>query len=125
MDSHQYRMWIRASKALSENMMNGGKAQRPDIETVDAIGACNSKCGLIEVACGRPERNHESDFSCDASGSELDCLSAGAVEPLEVVDCKQDGSSVAEPLQNGEESCGDEAAVHRCVWFLGAQTNHF
>ena len=104
--------------------MNGGKAQRPDIETVDAIGACNSKCGLIEVACGRPERNHESDFSCDASGSELDCLSAGAVEPLEVVDRNQCRSSVGEPLQNGEEGCGDDATVHRGVWSSRAQANH-
>src|SRR5438067_6882440 len=123
-DSHQSRMGICASKALSENMVNGGKTQRPDMEARDAIGTCNSKCGFLDVTCGRPEGNQESDFSGDPSSREFDRLSACAVEPLEVVDRNQCRSSVGEPLQNGEEGCGDDATVHRGVWSSRAQANH-
>ena len=94
------------------------------MEARDAVGTCNSKCGFLEVTCGRPEGNQESDFSGDPSSREFDRLSAGAIEPLEVVDRNQCRSSVGEPLQNGEEGCGDDATVHRGVWSSRAQANH-
>ena len=115
-DSHKSRMGICASKALSENMVNGGKTQRPDMEARDAIGTCNSKCGFLEVTCGRPEGNQESDFSGDPSSREFDRLSAGAIEPLEVVDRNQCRSSVGEPLQNGEIIYVPEGKIKTSIW---------
>ena len=93
------------------------------MEARDAVGTRNSKCGFLEVTRGLPEGNQESDFSGDPSSREFDRLSAGAIEPLEVVDRNQCRSSVGEPLQNGEEGCGDDATVHRGVWSSRAQAN--
>src|SRR2546425_8937817 len=89
-NSAQGWMGVRASKPLPENVVDGGETQRPNIEAADPIGSCNSNRRLLAVACSRPERNQESNLSCDAPSRELDRLSAGAVEPLEVVDRHQD-----------------------------------